>query len=193
MASFMRLPVILSLATFGKPPSARRRALAAPLHKVALLLRTATLLRIALLLSLATSASTSHAAAQLASAQLPSAAPASVGFSAERLVQLDEYMQHLVADGYIPGAVTLLARHGKVVAFNRYGTADPERNITMSKDAIFRIYSQTKVVTGVAMMMLFEQGKWRFDDPVTKFVPEFKQLRVFKGLRADGSMKLDDL
>jgi CubicO group peptidase (beta-lactamase class C family) len=63
----------------------------------------------------------------------------------------------------------------------------------MTKSAIFRIYSQTKVVTGVAMMMLFEEGKWRFDDPVTRFVPEFKSLRVFKGLNADGSMRLEDI
>jgi CubicO group peptidase (beta-lactamase class C family) len=200
----MRLPVILSLANLSKPAAARRLALvAAPSPKVVRPFSVALLLKVALLLSIATSASTSHAAAQrasappasapLASAQLPSAAPGSVGFSSERLVQLDEYMQRLVADGYIPGAVTLLARHGRVVVFNSYGKADAEHTIPMSKDAIFRIYSQTKVVTGVALMMLFEQGKWRFDDPVTKFVPEFKQLRVFKALRADGSMKLDDL
>jgi CubicO group peptidase (beta-lactamase class C family) len=132
--------------------------------------------------------SSSHAAPQLTSA-----APASVGFTADRLVQLDEYVKRQVAGGYIPGAVILLARHGKVVVFDSYGKADADRNIAMSKDTIFRIYSQTKVVTGVAMMTLFEEGKWLFDDPVTKYVPEFKQLRVFKGLNADGSMKLDDL
>jgi CubicO group peptidase (beta-lactamase class C family) len=57
----------------------------------------------------------------------------------------------------------------------------------MTKDTIFRIYSQTKPVTGVAMMILFEEGKWRLDDPVTKFVPEFANLRVYKGQNADGT------
>jgi CubicO group peptidase (beta-lactamase class C family) len=142
----------------------------------------------AVALSIGVAMSSSYAAPELTAA-----APGSVGFSAGRLVQLDEYMKRQVIDGYIPGAVMLLTRHGKVVFFERYGKADADHNIPMSKDAIFRIYSQTKVVTGVAMMMLFEEAKWRFDDPVTQFVPEFKQLRVFKGLNADGSMRLDDL
>lgn len=119
--------------------------------------------------------------------------PESVGFSSERLVQLDRYMQDLVASGHIPGATTLLARHGKIVAFNTYGLADSDRGVRMSKDAIFRIYSQTKVVTGVALMILFEEGRWRFDDPITMYLPEFRQLRVFKQLKPDGSMELEDL
>jgi CubicO group peptidase (beta-lactamase class C family) len=122
-----------------------------------------------------------------------SVAPGGVGLSAERLGLLDAYMKRQVQSGHVPGAVTALARHGKIVAFNTYGEADPDRHAAMTKSAIFRIYSQTKVVTGVAMMMLFEQGKWQFDDPVTRFVPEFKSLRVFKGLNADGSMQLEDI
>jgi hypothetical protein len=101
------------------------------------------------------------------------------------LVRLDEYMKRQVAGGHIPGAVILLARHGKIVAPNSYGEADPDRHVPMSRDAIFRIYSQTKVVTGVAMMMLFEEGKWHFDDPVTRFLPELKSLRVSNGLNED--------
>jgi CubicO group peptidase (beta-lactamase class C family) len=116
----------------------------------------------------------------------PDLVPANrVGFSAERLEQLHSYLQHLVDSGSVPGAVIVLARHGKTVLFDSFGQADT--------DAIFRIYSQTKVVTGVAMMILFEEGKWKFDDPVTKFIPEFRQLRVFDGLNADGSMKIVDL
>ena len=129
----------------------------------------------------------------VADSSLVEATPESVGFSSERLVQLDEYMRDHVATGRIPGAVTLLARHGKVVAFKTYDKADADRNLPMKKDAIFRIYSQTKVVTGVAMMILFEEGKWHFDDPITRFVPEFKQLRVFKQLKPDGTMELEDL
>src|SRR5260221_2448658 len=136
------------------------------------------------------------ATAALCADQLPdfaSVAPGGVGLSAERLGLLDAYMKRQVQSGHVPGAVTLLARHGKIVAFNTYGEEDPDRHVAMTKNAIFRIYSQTKVVTGVAMMMLFEQGKWHFDDPVTRFVPEFESLRVFKGLNADGSMQLEDI
>jgi CubicO group peptidase (beta-lactamase class C family) len=124
---------------------------------------------------------------------LPQVAPAQVGISAERLTRLDEYMKRLVAGGHVPGAITVLARHGKVVAFNVYGEADSDHHRPMSRDAIFRIYSETKVVTAVAMMMLFEEGKWQFDDPVTRFVPEFRALRAFKGVNEDGSLQLEDL
>jgi CubicO group peptidase (beta-lactamase class C family) len=125
--------------------------------------------------------------------QLARATPAQVGISPERLARLDEYMKRQVAGGHIPGAVTLLARHGKIVAFDSYGEADPDRHVPMTRDAIFRIYSQTKVVTGVAMMMLFEEGKWHFDDPVTRFLPELKTLRVSKGLNEDGSLQMEDV
>jgi CubicO group peptidase (beta-lactamase class C family) len=116
-----------------------------------------------------------------------------VGLSPERLARLDVYMKRQVAGGHLPGAVTLLARHGKIVVFNSYGAADPDRHVAMTKDSIFRIYSQTKVVTGVAMMMLYEEGKWHFDDPVTRFLPELKSLRVSKGTNADGSMQMEDI
>ncbi len=126
------------------------------------------------------------------SAELAQAAPAQVGLSAERLARLDDYMKRQVAGGHMPGAVTLVARHGRLVAFNSYGEADPDHHRPMTRDAIFRIYSQTKVVTAVAMMMLFEEGKWQFDDPVTRFIPEFKSLRVYKGTNEDGSLQLED-
>jgi CubicO group peptidase (beta-lactamase class C family) len=122
------------------------------------------------------------------------ATPTQVGLSPERLARLDEYMKRQVAGGHLPGAVTLLVRHGKIVVFNSYGAADPDRHVAMTTDSIFRIYSQTKVVTGVAMMMLFEEGKWHFDDPVTRFLPELKSLRVSKGLNnEDGSMQMEDV
>lgn len=124
--------------------------------------------------------------------QLPQASAASVGFSEERLARLDEYMKHQVSTGHLPGATTLLARHGRIVAFNTYGESDPDRHVPMSRDAIFRIYSQTKVVTGVALMILFEEGRWRFDDPVTKFLPELKSLHVVAGTNPDGGFQLAD-
>jgi CubicO group peptidase (beta-lactamase class C family) len=117
---------------------------------------------------------------------LTSAEPQAAGFSPERLKRLDAYMQGLVDQGHLPGATTLIARHGKVVSFETFGRK-AIGGAPMTKDTVFRIYSQTKPVTGVAMMILFEEGKWRLDDPVTKFVPEFADLRVYKGQNPDGT------
>ncbi|MES2472261.1 MAG: serine hydrolase domain-containing protein [Pseudomonadota bacterium] len=123
-----------------------------------------------------------------AAAQLPSARPESVGFDSARLKKLDDYMAKVVADGRVAGMTTLLARHGKIVQSKIYGQSDLAKGTPMTADTIFRIYSMTKPVTGVAMMMLFEDGKWQMDDPVTKFIPEFKNLRVMTGTDAKGQM-----
>jgi CubicO group peptidase (beta-lactamase class C family) len=117
---------------------------------------------------------------------LATAPPESVGFSAERLKRLDAAMQALVDQGHLPGVTTLVARHGKIVSFQVHGKKGFD-GPPMTKDTIFRIYSQTKPVTGVAMMMLFEEGKWRLEDPVSKYVPEFANLRVYKGQNPDGT------
>jgi CubicO group peptidase (beta-lactamase class C family) len=117
---------------------------------------------------------------------LVASAPDSAGFSPERLKRLDAYMQGLVDQGHLPGAITMVARHGKVVSYETFGKT-AIGGAPMTKDTIFRIYSQTKPVTGVAMMILFEEGKWRLDDPVTKFVPELANLRVYKSQNADGT------
>jgi CubicO group peptidase (beta-lactamase class C family) len=117
---------------------------------------------------------------------LVAAAPDGAGFSPERLKRLDAYMQGLVDQGHLPGAITLVARHGKIVSYETYGKK-AIGGAPMTKDTIFRIYSQSKPVTGVAMMILFEEGKWRLDDPVTKFVPEFAHLQVYKGQNPDGT------
>nr|WP_295111101.1 serine hydrolase domain-containing protein [uncultured Caulobacter sp.] len=127
--------------------------------------------------------SAAHAAAP---ATIVAAAPDSVGFSAEGLKKLDAHMQGLVDTGHLPGVTTMLVRHGKVVNFEVHGKKGFD-GPPMTKDTVFRIYSQTKPVTGVAMMILFEEGKWKLDDPVSKYVPEFASLRVFKGVNADGS------
>jgi CubicO group peptidase (beta-lactamase class C family) len=117
---------------------------------------------------------------------ITAAAPESVGFSAEGLKKLDAHMQGLVDTGHLPGVTTMLVRHGKVVNFEVHGKKGFD-GPPMTKDTVFRIYSQTKPVTGVAMMILYEEGKWKLDDPVSKYVPEFASLRVFKGVNADGS------
>lgn len=116
------------------------------------------------------------------------ASPESLGFSAEGLKKLDAHMQGLVDQGHLPGVTTMLVRHGKVVNFEVHGKKSFD-GPPMTKDTIFRIYSQTKPVTGVAMMILFEEGKWTLDDPVSKFIPEFANLRVFKSVNADGSFE----
>lgn len=120
-------------------------------------------------------------------------APESVGFDAARLKRLDDYMAKVVADGRVAGMTTFLARHGRVVEFKTYGKASLETGAAMNRDAIFRIYSMSKPLTGVAMMILFEEGRWKLDDPVTKYVPEFKNLKVMTGVGANGQITTTEM
>ena len=118
----------------------------------------------------------------------PSAAisdPTTLGFSAEGLAALDARMAQSVADQDVAGMVTLLAKNGEVAQFNAYGQATD--STPMTKDTVFRIYSMSKPITGVAMMQLHEQGLWELDDPVTKHVPEFANLKMMTGVDADGN------
>ncbi|OYW26570.1 MAG: serine hydrolase, partial [Caulobacter sp. 12-67-6] len=111
---------------------------------------------------------------------LPRVKPEAVGFSSPRLKKLDETMQAMVDTGQVAGAVTLLARHGQVVQTSTFGKRGLETGDPMPADAIFRIRSETKPVTGVAMLILYDEGKWKLDDPVSQYVPEFANLRVAK-------------
>jgi CubicO group peptidase (beta-lactamase class C family) len=122
---------------------------------------------------------------------LPTAKPENVGMSSERLARLQEGMSSLVQQGRLAGAVTLVARHGKVVEFDAAGKRDIAADLPMQKDSIFRIYSMSKPITGVAMMMLFEEGKWQLNDPVAKYVPELADLKVY-GTDAGGNMVLKE-
>jgi CubicO group peptidase (beta-lactamase class C family) len=115
------------------------------------------------------------------------ASPESVGFDSARLARLDSYMQGVVAEGRVAGMTTLVARHGKIVSFKTYGKKSLTAGTPMTEDTIFRIYSMTKPITGVAMMILFEEGKWRLDDPVTRYIPEFKNLKVMTGVDEEGN------
>jgi len=126
-------------------------------------------------------------------AELPTATPESVGFSSPRLALLDTSVARRIASGRLPGASVLLMRHGKVVLTRVYGKADVATGAPIKTDTIFRIYSQSKPVTAVALMILFEQGKWHFDDPITRFIPEFESLRVFKQVDSDGKMQTEPL
>src|SRR5215472_16647047 len=118
--------------------------------------------------------------------------PESVGFSSDRLERLHSLMQQTVDRKQLPGAVTILARHGKVLDYRVYGAKDVASNAPLSKDAIFRAFSMTKPITAVAMLQLYEQGKWLPSDPISKFIPEFAHLKVFKGMDTAGSMILED-
>jgi CubicO group peptidase (beta-lactamase class C family) len=122
---------------------------------------------------------------------MPAAKPESVGMSGERLTRLGEGMKSLVDQGRLAGVVTMVARHGKVIEFGAVGKRDIAANSPMQKDTIFRIYSMTKPITGVAMMMLFEEGKWQLNDPVAKYIPEFTNLKVY-GTDASGNVVLRD-
>jgi CubicO group peptidase (beta-lactamase class C family) len=122
---------------------------------------------------------------------LKAASPEAVGLSSQRLQRLDESMQRLVDSKQLAGIVTLAARHGKIVYSKSFGVQDLASGKPMPKDAIARIYSMTKPVTGVAMMILYEEGKWQPEDPVAKYLPEFADLRVLKSVKADGQPELE--
>lgn len=118
--------------------------------------------------------------------------PESVGFSSERLERLHALIQDEIDQKHLAGAVTILARHGKVVEYRTYGVRDLATGAPMTRDTIFRDYSMTKPVTGVAMMILFEEGKWLPNDPIAKYIPEFAHLKVAQGADADGKPVLVD-
>jgi CubicO group peptidase (beta-lactamase class C family) len=110
--------------------------------------------------------------------EMPTALPEEMGLSGPKLEEVKNAVQRLVDQKEFAGAVTMVARHGKVVQVNAIGMMDIEAGKPMKPDTIFRIYSMTKPVTTVAAMMLYEEGKFQLDDPVSKYIPELKGLRV---------------
>ncbi|MHC4206739.1 MAG: serine hydrolase domain-containing protein, partial [Planctomycetota bacterium] len=117
--------------------------------------------------------------------ELPTAAPEAVGLSAQKLKDVKAAMQKLVDDNRIAGGVFVVARRGKVVQFEACGMMDIESAKPMKRDTIFRFYSMSKPVTTVAAMILYEQGKIKLDDPVSKYISEFKGLKVVADPDAD--------
>ncbi len=89
--------------------------------------------------------------------------------SSTRLKRLTRAFQHHVDIGHIPGAITAVARHGKLVHFETYGNMDAEAGKPMAPDTIFRIYSMTKPIVSVGLMMLYEEGRFQLDDPASRF------------------------
>jgi CubicO group peptidase (beta-lactamase class C family) len=111
-------------------------------------------------------------------AEMPTARPEDVGISSERLRRVGELMQRHIDARTFSGAVTLVARQGRIVHHEAHGLMDVETKRPMQKDAIFRIMSMTKPVVGVAVLMMIEDGKVRLTDPVSKFIPELKALKA---------------
>src|SRR5262249_40592551 len=114
----------------------------------------------------------------LAAASIQGVKPEEVGFSSERVARIGQTIERHIAAHDIAGAVTLVARRGRIAQFEAYGLADLESRKPMSKDDLFWIASMSKPITGVAMLMLLEDGKVRLTDPVSKFIPEFRGFKV---------------
>ena len=110
------------------------------------------------------------------------ASPGSVGLSPERLARIDDFLQRkYIEPGKLPGTLTMVARRGEVVHLGTRGLADVERGKPVAEDTIWRIYSMTKPITSIAFMMLVEEGLVALDDPVHRFIPEWRDLGVFAG------------
>ena len=147
------------------------------------LTRTRVILLTAVLAAVAT--------AGLSSKDLPGAKPEDVGLSSERLARMDKLIHAYVDAGRTPGVVTLIARHGKVVHVDAYGKADLASGRPTRADDIFRMYSMTKPITSVALLMQYEEGKFQLTDPLSKFFPAFADVKVLNGMTPTGGMMLD--
>lgn len=123
------------------------------------------------------------------SPQLAEADPISVGVSKERLARITKMMEASIKDNQIPGAVALIARKGKIVYYQAFGTANHQNERKFKKDDIFRIASQTKAITSTAVMMLWEEGKFGLDDPISKYIAEFKNPQILDSILPDGTFK----
>lgn len=118
---------------------------------------------------------------------LSEAAPETVGISSERLSRLDGVLQNGVTQNSVPGVAAIVVRNGKIVYHKAFGMADNGANRTLKRDDIFRIASMSKAITSTAVMMLWEEGKFQLDDPISKYIPEFKNQTVLKNFRFQDS------
>ena len=114
-----------------------------------------------------------------------------VGMSSERLAYLKSYFEGMLADEETGGFQILISRRGTVVMYENLGLANVEENVPVTDETLFRIYSMTKPVMGVAMMMLYEEGQYSLADPLSKHSPEFAELRVYAGEDNEGNMTLE--
>ncbi|MGQ8334995.1 serine hydrolase domain-containing protein [Sunxiuqinia sp. A32] len=138
-------------------------------------MRNITLL---LLFVLATSLAFAQTKSIQKSPPLTLSTPESVGMSSERLKRIDTLLENAIESDEIPGAVSLIARNGKIVYFKAFGKAENKTQRNFETDDIFRIASQSKAITSTAVMMLWEEGLFNLDDPISKYIPEFKNPKV---------------
>src|SRR5690606_22676442 len=113
--------------------------------------------------------------------------PEANGMSTQRLNLIDQMIQDEIDAGHIPGAVALIARNGKIVYHKAFGMADNHANRKLERDEIFRIASQTKAITATAVMMLWEKGLFRLDDPISKYIPEFGNAQLLETFNEEDS------
>jgi len=118
---------------------------------------------------------------------LQTAKPETAGFSAERLKRIDDNINNWIVDGRLNGAVALIIRNGKIVYHKAFGYDDPEKTKPIRTDNIYRIASQTKAITSVAIMMLYEEGKFLLDDPLSRYISEFAKPKVLDKFNAADS------
>jgi CubicO group peptidase (beta-lactamase class C family) len=125
---------------------------------------------------------------QTAKTLTPVPKPEDAGLSSERLARIDNVIGEHIANRWIPGAVVLIVRNGKIAYHKAYGFSDAENKTVLKKDDIFRIASQSKAITSLAVMMLWEEGKFTLDEPVSNYIPEFKNPTVLRSFNpADSS------
>ena len=128
----------------------------------------------------------------LLAADLPTARPEEVGLSAERLTQIDRAVEASISQRKIAGAVAIVVRHGKVAYNKAFGLADIEAVRPMRTDDLFRLYSMTKPVISVALLTLYEQGKFQLTDPLENYIPGFRNAKVFVRMDENGRMVLEE-
>jgi CubicO group peptidase (beta-lactamase class C family) len=133
---------------------------------------------------------TSLAGCQQKAGQDPATQAEVAGMSTERLKRLDDHFHRLVDEGKIAGVVTWIARHGKVVHEDAYGLADIQTKRPLSRDSYFYVYSMTKPITSVALLMLYEEGRFQLTDPVARYLPELANLKLYAGDAPGGRMIL---
>jgi len=131
----------------------------------------------------------------IAAKELPRTAPEKTEMSSERLARINAHMQRAVDDGTMVGGMALIARNGKLIFEETWGQADREKAIPMGTDTIFRLYSMSKPITSVALMTLYEEGRFELDDPIAKYIPQLADLKValssadtVSGVASDGVM-----
>lgn len=145
------------------------------------------LIKFVLLLSIFASVATAQTKSQNSSGELKETSPEEAGISPERLARIEQMFEEAVKNGDIPGVVTLIARDGKIVSWKAWGMSDNAQSRELKRDDIFRIASQSKAITATAVMMLWEEGKFRLDDPISKYIPEFKNQQVLQTFDAADS------